>query len=82
MSSLRVNKITNVNDNGPIEFSKGVILPEGKTLDDENSVSTIVVNTTGIMTAGKFNGIGIGITTFGVENEIKTSKTIALTLIT
>ena len=33
MSNLRVNKITNYADDGPVEFSSGLTVPSGKTLD-------------------------------------------------
>jgi len=78
MSTLRVNKITNLNDDGPVEFSKGVVLPANQSITPER----LLINTTGIMTATSFSGVGAGITTFGVANEVSNSKAIALTLIT
>ncbi len=77
MSRLRVNKITNFNDNGPIEFSKGVILPTNKTISEEN----IKINTLETVSASFFSGAGFGITTFGFPGEISNSKAIAITLI-
>lgn len=78
MSTLRVNKISNLNNDGPVEFTKGVIIPSGQSITPEG----IIINATGIMTAGSFNGVGFGITSFGVTGEIKNSKAIAFTLIT
>lgn len=77
MSTLRVNQITNATNDGPVEFSKGVSLPAGKNIDGQ-----LVINTVGVVTAASFNGVGAGITTFGIANEVKTSKAIAFTLIT
>jgi hypothetical protein len=76
MSSLRSNKIVNLNDNGPVEFSKGLQVPAGQEISGD-----IVINAVGIMTATAFSGVGIGITTFGVVNEVSSSKAIAYTII-
>ena len=76
MSTLRVNKIVNYNDDGPVEFSKGVSVPSGQEID-----GTLVINTVGVVTATSFSGVGAGITTFGVANEVSTSKAIAYTII-
>ena len=75
MSTLRVNKVVNYNDDGPVEFTKGVILPAGQSLNGD-------INITGVVTATSFVGSGIGITTLGVPGESSTSKAIALTIIT
>jgi hypothetical protein len=75
MSSLRVNRIVNLNDDGPVEFSKGVQVPAGIQVDE------FVINAVGVVTATAFYGIGIGITTFGVANEVSSSKAIAYTII-
>ena len=72
MSSLRVNKITNLNDNGPVEFSKGFEVPSGQTIDGN-------INISGVVTATSFIGLGIGIT---VPGSVSVSKAIALTFIT
>ncbi len=77
MSTLRVNKISNLNDNGPVEFTRGVVVPSGQRIDGR-----IVINSSGIITATSFSGVGLGITTFGVVNEITNSKSIAFALIT
>tara|TARA_B100000035_G_scaffold46191_1_gene34932 strand:+ start:1298 stop:1531 length:234 start_codon:yes stop_codon:yes gene_type:complete len=76
MSSLRVNKIVNVADDGPVEFTKGLTVPTGKIIDGD-----IVISTVGVVTANSFSGPGTGITTFGVTNEINNAKAIAYTLI-
>lgn len=76
MSTLRVNKITSVSD-GPVEFTKGVILPAGQSITETN----LYINTVGVVTATSFSGVGAGITTFGVQNEVRKSKVIALTII-
>jgi hypothetical protein len=77
MSTLRVNKISNLNDNGPVEFTKGVEVPVGATINVGGGI-----NVTGIVTATSFVGSGIGITTLGVPGEVNISKSIALTIIT
>ena len=76
MSTLRVNKIVNLADDGPVEFSKGVTVPSGQQIDGD-----IVISTVGVVTATSFSGPGTGITTFGVTNEINNAKAIAYTLI-
>ena len=76
MSSLRVNKIVNLDDDGPVEFTKGLIVPSEKTINGE-----IVISSVGVVTANSFSGPGTGITTFGVTNEISNAKAIAYTII-
>ena len=76
MSTLRVNKIVNLADDGPVEFSKGITVPSGQQIDGD-----IVISTVGVVTATSFSGPGTGITTFGVENEISNAKVIAYTII-
>lgn len=76
MSTLRVNQVVNYNDNGPVEFSKGVVVPSGQQIN-----GTLVINSVGVVTATSFSGVGAGITTFGVANEISNSKAIAYTII-
>jgi len=74
MSNLRVNTITNLNDNGPVEFSKGVVIGSGKTINGS-------VNVTGVVTATSFVGNAAGITSF-IPNEVTKSRSIAYTFIT
>ena len=74
MSNLRVNKITNYADDGPVEFSTGMSIPSGKTLDGAIEINTtgIVtstslvisqgVNLSGVATATSYVGSGIGLT--------------------
>jgi len=92
MSSLRVNKVVNYNDDGPIQFSQGATLPAGQSIAGGGD---IVINTTGVVTstslvvngnmnlsgvvtASSFVGRGIGLTNVpGTPN----GKGIAFTLI-
>lgn len=76
MSALRTAKITDFNGTGPVEFSKGVTVPSGQTIS-----GTVVINTTGVVTATTFSGSGAGVTTFGVVGEASNSRVIALNLI-
>jgi hypothetical protein len=76
MSALRATKITDLNGTGPVEFNRGVILPAGQTIS-----GTLVINTTGIITATTFSGSGAGVTTFGVANEASNARVIAINLI-
>jgi len=77
MSALRTTKITDLNGTGPVEFTRGATVPSGQVI-----TGTVVINTTGIVTATSFSGLGIGITTFGVINEVSSSKAIAYSIIT
>ena len=54
MSSLRVNKIVNLNDDGAIEFSKGLTILANNPI----ASGAVVVNTTGVVTATSFKGSG------------------------
>ncbi len=56
MSHLKVDKIVNFNDNGPVEFTTGLTFAAGATFD--GSVNANV----GFCTATTFVGSGIGIT--------------------
>jgi hypothetical protein len=90
MSSLRVNKIVNLNDDGPVEFSQGAELPAGQVIDGEvviNSSGIVTstslsvngnMNLSGVITATTFVGSGIGLT--GVPGT-PNGKGIAFTLI-
>ena len=73
MSTLRVNKIVNYNDNGPVEFTKGVTIPAGKTID-----GNLTINTVGVVTASAFYGEGINVTNIP---GIPKSKSVALVFI-
>lgn len=74
MSSLRVNKIVNLNDDGAIEFSKGL------TILSNNPIASgaVVVNTTGVVTATSFRGSGAGLT--GLAG-VSSKKAIAMSFI-
>ncbi len=63
MSTLRVNKITNFNDDGPFEFSTGVVIDQQLQVDGQ-----LNINTTGIVTASAFYGDGAGLT--GLDNFV------------
>ena len=74
MSSLRVNKIVNLNDDGPIEFSKGLTILANNPI----ASGAVVVNTTGVVTATSFRGSGAGLT--GIPG-VETKKAIAMSFI-
>lgn len=76
MSTLRVNKLVNLNDDGPVEFSKGVSVPANQEIQ-----GSLIINSVGIVTAGEFRGVGTAITTFGIPDEVTTAKSIAYTFI-
>ena len=75
MSTLRVNKVVNYNDDGPVEFTKGVILPAGQTISGD-----LTINTAGIVTASAFFGEGIDVTNIPGDGVPK-GKAVALTFI-
>jgi hypothetical protein len=56
MSRLRVNKISNSGGDGSVTFSKGLTLPENKTLNVE------LVDVVGVATASAFVGDGNAVT--------------------
>jgi hypothetical protein len=60
MSTLKVNKIVNLDDNGGVEFTKGVSVGAGYTL---TIVDGYIINTTGILTS----------TTLSVSNSMTCS---------
>tara|TARA_R100000027_G_scaffold11333_1_gene8071 strand:- start:1742 stop:1987 length:246 start_codon:yes stop_codon:yes gene_type:complete len=63
MSVLRVNKITNRQDDGAIEFTKGLTIAVENPITDVDGNNVIQVSTaTGVVTATKFEGVGAGIT--------------------
>lgn len=72
MSSLRVNRITNFNDNGAVTISKGISIPNNGTV-----VGNIVVS--GVTTASAFVGDGSGLFFPG---QLTASRAVAITLIT
>jgi len=89
MSTLRVNKISNLNDNGSVDLSKGLNVPSGYDLSGQVIISTTGVatitslvseniNITGIMTSSFFYGNASNMTNVpGVSN----AKAIAYNLI-
>ena len=64
MSTLRVIKITNKDDDGPVEFTKGAILPANQQIINSSTLQTAieVSTSTGVVTATSFHGSGIGLT--------------------
>jgi len=72
MSVLKVNKISNANDDGPVEFTQGLTVSStGITGDIEINSSGIVtstsldvgsINLSGVATAGSFVGKGTDLT--------------------
>lgn len=74
MSTLKINKLVNLNDDGAVEFSKGLTLPSGYGLDPES----YKINSSGIVTATTFYGAGTGIT--GLSG-VSTKKAIALSFL-
>jgi hypothetical protein len=57
MSKIKVNKITNRNEDGPVELTKGASIPSDKTLNITGNV-----NVTGILTAASYNTTNINVT--------------------
>lgn len=72
MSVLRVDTITNLDNDGAPEFSQGFNIPDGKTITGD-------VNLSGVATATVFSGNGSGITVVG---GIPNATIFALTFIT
>lgn len=50
MSKIKVNYVTNKNEDGAVELSRGAIVPNGKTLTTNGNVTA-----TGTVTAGTVN---------------------------
>ena len=62
MSVLRVNKITNRQDDGAIEFTKGLTIAVENPITDADGNNAIQVSAAGVVTATSFIGNGAGIT--------------------
>ena len=73
MSTLRVTYLTNRQDDGAVEFSKGVTVASGYSIEGDTDINTTGVvtattfevdnvNVTGVITATNFVGSGVGIT--------------------
>ena len=54
MSVLRVNSISNLNDDGPVEFSSGINFPG----DFDAGDGEVFINFTGVCTCGSLVGDG------------------------
>jgi len=72
MSSLRVNQITNLNNDGAVEFSSGITIPSGQTITGNITLS-------GVCTSTSFSGDGSLIT---VSGGVSNSKIFGITYIT
>ena len=63
MSTLRVIKISNLNEDGAVELTKGAVLPAEQQILDPNGANAIQISTSaGVVTATKFVGNGAAIT--------------------
>lgn len=60
MSKIKVNTITNKNEDGPVELTYGASVPSGKTLSVLGNCSF-----SGIITATSFSGDGSQLTGLG-----------------
>ena len=68
MSVLKVNEITNFNDNGPIEFSSGLTIASGANIN-----GTLLANV-GYCTAASFFGDGSQLTlSSGISKSLSIS---------
>jgi len=56
MSKIKVNFLSNRNENGPVELTRGATIPAGKQLNVTGGV-----NVTGILTATDYNVTNINI---------------------
>lgn len=90
-SQIRVDSITDLNGNGPVELTHGATFPTGTQLNLEGNInlnatgistvgflSATSINTSGIVTAANFVGDGSGLTQL---QSIDVSKSIALAII-
>ena len=63
MSVLRVNKITNRTDDGPVELTRGLTIAVENPITDVNGNNAIQVSAAGVVTSiTSFIGNGAGIT--------------------
>ena len=56
MSKIKVNRITNKNEDGGVEFTHGATIPSGKQLNVTGGV-----NVTGILTATNYNVTNVNV---------------------
>jgi hypothetical protein len=59
MSRVRVNQLSNLNNDGPIEFSSGLTIPVGANIGGDG---TVLINSVGVVTAISFSGDGSDVT--------------------
>lgn len=71
MSTLRVSSITNVDDNGPVEFPNGLTISSGKQITGNVSLS-------GVCTSTSYSG---NASSMSFPGKITNSKTIGFILI-
>lgn len=63
MSTLRVIKISNLNEDGAVELTKGAVLAAEQQILDPDGTNAIQISTSaGVVTATKFSGNGSAIT--------------------
>ena len=63
MSTLRVIKISNLNEDGAVELTKGAVLPAEQQIANPDGTNAIQISTSaGVVTATKFLGNGAAIT--------------------
>jgi hypothetical protein len=74
MSTLRVNKIVNYNDDGPVEFSSGASFSSTESINGDFSINSVGIitstsltvnngmNLSGVVTSASFSGKGINLT--------------------
>ena len=74
MSTLRVNKISNYNDDGPFEFTTVVVIDQKLQVDGQ-----LNINTTGIVTATAFVGDGSNLT--GLDSFLLKGQVISMSAI-
>jgi hypothetical protein len=74
MSTLRVNKIVNYNNDGPVEFSSGASFSSTESINGDFSINSVGIitstsltvnngmNLSGVVTSASFSGKGINLT--------------------
>lgn len=65
-SKIQVDKIVNVDDNGPVIFTQGINLASGQTLNSSGGM-----NISGTLTATSFSGDGTNLTGINFATEGK-----------
>jgi hypothetical protein len=65
MSVLRVQNIVNQNNNGPVEFTRGLTLPSSQTLTGNDTVINTTTSGVGSITQLQSTNLFVGIITAG-----------------